>query len=388
MTESVFDRARDQWSIADVVGTSIKLTRQGKQVRGECPLCGAGKKSGSTPFSADPVKKLWKCWACQEQGDVITLYAMIHGYERLDAAKRMAGDMSTPAPVRRPEPVKVHMPEGPSFSEVMAWEVWREAMPAKNTPAQRYLLGRGICGQPLLNAVSILRFHPHVYHSGPWNRPLHFPAVVAQVVAPDDDGRPIPTGGITCIYLRPGGQGKARVPHGEKAKKMWGPQTMDGRPGGVWLAPWDGEGAVVTGEGIETALSLAVLHAGPCRPLATLSLDRLQGGWRADKFGCRDPRVPQIDTGRPALTWPEPPGAPFGRVLIGVDHDMGPVKVKVPGAVRNTAADHVLSASDRAQICASLASQWWRRAAPAASIEPLIAPLGQDWNDYLQESLT
>lgn len=386
MTQSVYDRARDAATITGVAG--VKLTRQGKQLRGECPLCGAGKKSKSAPFSAEPVKKVFKCWSCGEAGDVIDLYRMMFGYDRLEAAQRLAGEATGPRPVMRPDPVRVHVPEGPSFSEVMARDVWRETVHGRHTPVQRYLLGRSIHGQVLLSALEVLRFHPHVYQSGPPSRPICFPAQVGQTVSPGDDGRPIPTGGIHVTYLAPGGKGRAKWPDGTTVKKkMFGPQTFDGRPGGIWLAPLWGDGPLVMGEGIETAASLAVLNDGPCRPLATLALDRLQGGWRADAMGCRDPGVPQIDIARPPLTWPEPPGAPWGEVQIGVDHDMAPVNVKVRGTARFDVVDHTLDATDRARICASLASSWWARAAPAARIVPLIAPKGQDWNDYLMETL-
>jgi hypothetical protein len=390
--DQLFKRAHDRADIKAVAG--VELYRAGKRWRGECPLCGSGKgKKSGGPFSVDIVKKMFKCWACGEASDVIGLESLITGKSRMDCAKALAGEFELgTAYVPTTAAANVHVPEddfmpgeeGPTFAQKFAARIWAEAVPARGTLVQRYLMSRGITGWVLLTMVEQLRFHPNVYHSNHDGRSLSFPAMVARVVVPIATGcQANPTGGIHCTYLARDGSGKAPVPKDRNAKQMWGPQGLDGRPGGAWLSNIDAAGDLLVAEGIETVASMAMLHGEPCRMVAALSLDRLQGGWMTDAWGRSDPDVPVADPDKPAFTWRSPPEAPWRRVFIGLDMDMSPIRVKVRASLKGGTIDRMIDGVARARRCGSLARQHWQRAGAidARSVAPGI---GEDFNDKLR----
>lgn len=392
--QALFDEARQE-PIASVCPT--KLYRSGHQLRGECPLChsGAGKGKGGN-FSVNPAKNLWYCFGgCGDGGDVIELEHRLNstGSEtRLDAARRLAtgnfpGDRKPAA--ARPATVKVFVPEerrGWTFEH--AQRLWKEGLPSEGTLVQRYLVWRGFRGWVLKAMLKHLRFHPMAYHSGPSHDPYAFPAMLGRVFAPAG-----PTGGTHATYLRIDGLGKADIP-GASSKVMWGPQSRDGQPGGVWLTHPYAPGPLAVAEGIESTGSVAQLREERCRMVAALSLDRLQGGWLADALGHKDPDCPRPDPDRPGFTWPEPlapiasdsttaPAAPWGQIIIGVDHDMSPMPVKVRGRDGRT-ADRLLTTMERARICGALASASWKRTTKAEILVALPPP-GRDWNKVLMD---
>jgi hypothetical protein len=375
--DEIFARARaaDVVDVAEAAG--VKLWRAGRRMRGECPLCHASKgKRADGAFSADPQAGMWKCWACGLGGDVVRLEHELHGRpgEGLaDAARRLAGVAPgrwAPAAPRSANPVRKAAPPGrPSPGERM----WREARPAAGSLARTYLAARGIGGPVLEAALRRLRFHPAALWDWDAERgqAVRAPAMLAQVTTPAG-----PTGGIHCTYLRADGGGKAAL---SPAKKMWGPQAdADGRPGGAWLIGPGGSDPLVVAEGIETALSAAMLWDGPCRAAAALALNRLQGGYLVDRWGRADPAALQADPDRPAFTWPD-----MDQVAIAVDRDMSPIEIKVRGQLGGSARRRI-EGEARARICAGLAAQHWRRAG-ARQVHCIAPAAGRDFNDQLRE---
>lgn len=379
--DDLFDLAMARADLEKIAG--VPLFRAGRRVRGECPLCGAskGKKAGGA-FSADPRAKVWKCWGCDEGGDAIDLehrLRSVSGETLRDAALRIVGAPPAPdgpaaPPARRPERPVIGQPDDDAWKARLAVTLWREARPAARSPVGAYLSARGISGRPLNEGLKHLRFHPAAYHSGPAHRPVLLPAMVALVRTPEG-----PTGGVHVTYLAPDGLAKT---HRTPSKIMWGPQGHDGRPGGVWLTHPTAEGPLVVAEGIESALAAAVLMGRPCRAAAALSLGRLQGGWLADAWGRRDPILPTADPETPAFTWPEPETAPWGEVLIWVDRDMKPIRIKVR-RVAGGSWRRPLGPEERARVCGALAEQAWRRAG-ANAVRIMAGGAGRDPNDELR----
>lgn len=398
MTDDLFERAFQAADIEAVAG--VKLYPAGRQRRGECPLCGAskGKKSGGA-FSADPRGKVFKCFACGEGGDVVKLEHLLNsrvGESLRDAAARLAGDSFVPAqgfaaakPARLRRAVREATQDDDGAWKVeVAARLWREARPARGTLVEVYLRVRGITGSVLDQALSLLRFHPAAYHSGPMDRPRLAPAAIGLVMAIGPAGTAMATGGVHVTYLASDGRGKSAL---EPAKRMWGPQgwtRADGvtRPGGVWLTRPDASGPLIVAEGIESALSAAILSEiegrGACRVVATLSLGALQGGWASDQWGRVNADMPKGDPEKPAFTWPEPSDAPWGEVRICVDRDMSVITVKCRKAGGGT-WKRPLDAEARAQVCAGLAEQAWR-AAGANAVRIWAPAPGRDFNDELR----
>ena len=364
----LFDDAR-QADITAVAG--VPLRRAGRRMRGECPLCGASKgKKASGAFSADPARRVFTCWACGAGGDVIELERLLRGGSPREAAERLVG--ADPSPLR-PEPA-AKIERAPAAVSQTALRLWRNAQPARGTLAEAYLRRRGLDGWVLDQALGKLRFHPDAFwgFDDAGKRPIGAPAMVACVYAPDG-----PTGGCHVTYLSEDGR-KARL---DPAKRMWGPQVGGGdRRGGAWLLTCT-EGPLIVGEGIESTLSAAMMHGGPCSAVATLSLGAMQGGWLRDKWGRVDADMPRADPDAPAFTW-SPKARSWDAVMIAIDRDMSPIRVKVRKALGGT-AERILSSDDRARICAGLASAAWRRTG-VRDVRAIDPGPGRDFNDLLR----
>ena len=382
MTDDLFERARAQCKVASQVKT--KLGKSGSWLRGECPLCGAskGKVGGSAAFVVDGAER-WFCFGCEESGDVIELVAETRYMSRVEAAQWILGPEYAPAAKVEPsaDQARASEPgEAAARNAARAADIWHEATPATGTLVETYLASRHIDGRVLALMCRRLRFHPRVLWGRSGNRWVHAPGMVGAYHTAAG-----PTGGVHVTFLRADGRGKADL---DPAKRMFGPTAdAEGRPGAVWLIGPKGVGDLVVGEGIESAGAAAVLHGEPCRLAATTDLRRLQGGWLADQWNRRDPDVVRSDPASPPFTWPLR-DIGVERVLIAVDRDMSPIKIKARKAMGGT-YERILGAEDRARICGSLAEQAWHRANPQLppSAFRTVAPApGRDFSDELMEA--
>lgn len=377
-TDSVFDRAKAKVSIEGYLkGESVKLVRSGKQMRGPCILC----DGGTTKFKVAGDR--FYCFGCEKHGDVVALVAEHRRCEPYTAARWLLGeDVPVTAPAER-RPVA---PSGPSASDKVAAEILAEAKPFAGSLAERYLLGRGIAAEVLALAAGNLRYHGSAKHhwddaGGHWVRA---PALVVPVITAHGL-----TGGVHVTYLDRSTGGKAQL---SPAKRMWGPQTFNGLPGGAWLIGPVAEARLgtdlVVAEGIETALSVATIawrKGIATRACAALSLNRLQGGLHRDSEGCVDPWRPVAELSAPAFTWPAPPQDPWGEVLIAVDRDMSDIKVRARSG-RGKPVDMRLTGEVRARVCGRLAVAAWS-AAGAGRARAIVPPPCSDFNDELRRVL-
>lgn len=187
----------------------------------------------------------------------------------------------------------------------LAKRIWDSCVPLAGTPTEAYLASRGVATNS-----TMLRHHPALWHE---ERNINCPALVAAV---QQDGA---FTGIHRTFLTEVGD--------KFDRKMLGPC----RGGSVHLTPY--KKTLIVAEGIETALSVMVLHADP-----------EAGYWAALSSG-----------GMAGLVLPRRAGA----LVVAADGD---------NSGRN-------AASELAQR-ASLAG--W-------SARILHAPEGKDFNDILQE---
>ncbi|PZU62328.1 MAG: hypothetical protein DI552_00215 [Brevundimonas sp.] len=386
--ETMFDVARREASLDAVAGRYVKLRGPDANRRGSCPWCFPKRalKGGGSTFQAKLTKKTWRTFCCDRFGDVTDLYCEMERVTPVEAVRALVGSTALPAPKPRAEPREREKTEGPSQSDRIAAELWRAGVPFAGTLGEKYLLGRGIAPEVVKAAAANLRFHPRANRR--WDderRKWTFaPAMLMLVVAWDfDQGRARATGGVHATYLTPQG----RKAEGDDAKRMWGPQQIDGRPGGAWLigpgTEHADEGPTATAEGAENALSVATLEfrrsGRIIRTCAALSLNRLQGGLARDNEGRIDPFDPQPSPDAPAFVWPG-----LGEVLIGIDRDMKPVRVKAR-TPRGRTCDYTLDAEARARLCARFASAAW--AAVGASPRPIWPSAKSDLNDDLRRVL-
>ncbi|PHY20915.1 CHC2 zinc finger domain-containing protein [Caulobacter sp. BP25] len=380
--QDLFDRAKARISIEDLAGKVTKLRGNANQQRGACPIQGCGSKSKTVPFAVWPKTGRFRCYSCGAWGDVVDLEHQLGGGSSADAARRLLGEGFQPSKPRR-----AYTPEDRQADDrkrqSLAQRMWREARPILGTLAEKYLLGRAIHPAVVARAAARLRFHPAALHSfdegaQDWVRA---PALIAS--AETERG---PTGGVHCTYLLRDGSGRDKA----LGKKMWGVHVgRDGRPAGAWLIGPELEGfawtPLVLGEGIETTLSLASLawmQGRRVRAVAALSLSRLQGGVERDDQGCLDLDHPKADLSVRPFIWPPPGAQPWPEVLVGIDHDMKPLKV-MGRTGRGRSVPMILDAEARAALCASLVKQHWR-AAGEPNVRTLLPPLNSDWNNELQ----
>lgn len=384
--DEIFAKAREEGDLEAVAcsgSEAVKLTGRLNDRRGACPLCGGPK--GSQRFSVDTVKRVWKCHSCGKGGDVIGLERELRGGSMLDAARRLVGGVVvevSPEVVerrrRQQQAAEAQQARIQQYKARRAAEVWKGAVAAKGTLVEVYLRSRGLSGPWLEAMLGQLRFHGGVHHSGEGRFTRGAPAMVGLRMAPAG-----PTGGVHITYLAANGRGKADL---DPAKKMLGASEREGMVGGVWLTPPDAEGPLFVGEGIESTGSAAQLSGiWPCRMVAALSLDALQGGWLKDKWGRVSVALPRADLMRPGFIWPDAvtDERRSGEVLrIAVDRDMSPLKVRIRKPLGGS-ADHVMSADERAQVCGTLATAHWR-AAGASGVRVIAPPAGRDFNDELR----
>lgn len=382
----VVEEARRAVPVVDLAGREVRLRRAGREFRGPCPLCGAGAGGkGTPPFAASPETGKWRCFACLDFGDVVDLERALRGGTVAEAARRLAGAPPGPAAqTERPAPT-AKGPSEPSGSARIAAELLAGSRPVTGTLAERYLRARGIAPDVIACAAANLRYHPGAKWGwdGARREWIKAPALILPVVVAGPGGAPVPTGGVHATYLARDGQSKAAL---EPAKRMWGPQSLDGRPGGAWLIGPRGTGALVVGEGAETVLSvvtLALAGSGEVmRACAALSLGRLQGGELRDGEGLIDPYRPRPDPERAPFVWPLPEGATaWPEVLVAIDRDMSPVRVRAR-TPRGRLCDFLRDGEARARLCARLASAAWK--STGARVRVLMPPPGSDWNDELR----
>lgn len=378
--DEVFVRAVE---VADLVAVAgVKLRGPDKDKRGECPLCGGPK--GTQRFSVNLSKGVWHCHVCAKGGDVIDLESAIRGGSLREAAERLVGGVLapvTPQVKREREERRARQEQvearSKAFKAMRAGDLWRTAFAAKGSLAEVYFRSRGLYGPWLDAALEQLRYQPMAHHSGTGSNACGAPAVIGLRMAPNG-----PTGGVHITYLRHDGRGKSAL---LPSKRMLGEGSRDGVPGGIWLTSPHGEGPLIEGEGIESTISAAILNGvWPCRMVATLSLEAMQGGWAADKWGRVSVDMPRADLSQRAFVWP------FGKedvpVIIAVDRDMSTIQRKVRKATGGT-MDVAVDAEARARVCGSLAQQQWR-AAGATRVSVIAPGPGRDFNDELRARQT
>lgn len=377
--ESLFDRAK-RVSPAEIARLhGAKLHRSGKKkARGECLLCG-----GRDTFLADDPGPIWHCFSCGDSGDSVKFEMLFSDHpDRTAAARVLAGDAER-AERERParvsaEPVEAEVVDS---ATVAAWIVER-MRPATGTIVEAWLAARGMDLAPIAPFIARLHFLERCPTS-PWrvsSSPEGMrsrPAMVATLRERPDG----PIVGVHTTFLRSDGRGKANLGNGSngkprKARKMWG----RARRAACFLSDLDGPGPLCAGEGIETVLHYASALHGPSRPLALLSLDNLQGRALRDDKGVVPLWNIRPDPDALPFTWNRP-----GEVHVLVDADMSPVRMRVQAQRRGPRDWAIIDRAQRAEICATLAVQAWRRAG-AAPVRAMRPPMGMDFDDLGREA--
>lgn len=413
--DATMERARAATSLVGLVARRVKLRRTGRDWNGLCPF----HQEKTPSFKVSDEKGFFHCFGCGAHGDAIDWLQRAEGLGFREAvASLLGGDL--PDARHRFAPEQRAAARGPvevvSSMTAARW-VFRTSGPARGEIVERWLEARGcdpgFAPLPGFPAIDQLRFHPRcpvgVWKVGaqPEDAWLTAPAMVAPIR--DADGA---NWGVHLTFLSADGRSKAALPpvqgRERPSRKIFGKVARNA----VFLTPPEAmcasfepgtnsqpcrETPLVVGEGLETSWSFAQALGRPCRAVAALSLENLQGGVVKLRDGAlplwnlrADPeRPPFLLFSGPAASPHTNPAAPgeeggLGEVIIAVDADMKPLRdqrVQLAKGERPVVAD--IDGLRRAEICAALASQAWRRAG-ATKVTAVRPRMGLDFNDQVR----
>jgi hypothetical protein len=381
LDDATIELARSARSLVGLVARRVQLRRAGRSWSGLCPF----HQEKTPSFSVSEEKGFYHCFGCGAHGSAIDWMMEAEGLGFREAvASLLGGDLpDARKPLRAVEREKAPQRVDVVSSMTAARWIFRTSSVARGDLPERWLEARGLDPRfeplPGIFAIDQLRYHARCpvgvwrVDQDPEDHWLTAPAMIAPFS--DAEGA---HWGVHVTYLSPDGRAKAKLPLAQGRERPT--RKMFGKMGGhaVLLVPAEtlcSDAPLVVGEGLETTWSLAQSMAR-CRPVATLSLENLQGG----AVRLRDGSLPlwnlSADPERPPFTLPDP-----GEVVIAVDADMKPLrdqKVQQARGARPVRRDVV--GLERAEICASLSAQAWRRAG-ASSVRCVRPRMGMDFND-------
>jgi DNA primase len=142
VTQEVIAEVRHRANIVDIISETVVLKKAGKEYRGLCPF--HNEKSGS--FYVNPDKGIFKCFGCNEGGDVFAFLQKAKGTDFIDTVRNLAERYG----VRLVESVeeKQHYDRRAQFFALneAACTYFTQLLqdPADGATARKYLEGRGI----------------------------------------------------------------------------------------------------------------------------------------------------------------------------------------------------------------------------------------------------
>jgi DNA primase len=145
---AAINRVQQANDIVDVVGEHVSLKKKGRELIGLCPFHEDHRPS----MNVNPVKQIFKCFACGAGGDVLKFIQMREGLTFPQAVERLAERAGIQLkPVRRVAPPSPGQPDSidPNLlARVNKWaaQFFQQCLndPEKGKHARDYLAGRGI----------------------------------------------------------------------------------------------------------------------------------------------------------------------------------------------------------------------------------------------------
>ncbi|MCU0913311.1 MAG: DNA primase [Planctomycetes bacterium] len=145
---AAINRVQQANDIVDVVGEHVSLKKKGHELIGLCPFHEDHRPS----MNVNPVKQIFKCFACGAGGDVLKFVQMREGLTFPQAIERLAERAGIQLnPVRRVAPRTPGEPESVDpnlLARVNKWamQFFQQSLndPQKGKIAREYLAGRGI----------------------------------------------------------------------------------------------------------------------------------------------------------------------------------------------------------------------------------------------------
>ncbi|WP_057464339.1 toprim domain-containing protein [Pseudovibrio sp. POLY-S9] len=287
-TQAWIDEAKDVPLDVAAEMTSAAFKRTGSEFTSisGCPACGGRDRLGF-----NTAKKVWICRGADQGHDAIGFLMHVNSLSFLEAVEALTGRPNPSGQKSKPltqeqrdaierkraaakakaEAAEAEQAEKVEDTKAYSLKLWKEGRSIAGTPAETYLLNRGI---PKLDWPTCLRFHKGLKHQSGKT----YPALIAQVV--DVDGAHM---AIWRIFLTRDGQ---KAP--EQYVKL-GLAPISG--GAVRLAAPSG-GRIALTEGIETGLAVMVLTGLPVWPVLARAgfknLELPEGVERVDNYADHD----------------------------------------------------------------------------------------------------
>lgn len=130
------ERLKAEASITAVASERTELKRIGGEQVGLCPL----HQEDTPSFHVNEGKGVYHCFGCSAGGDVVDLFSRLHGTDFLETCTCIAGSERRSIPAMQPEEQAVRR----VLARRRAGEEWRNASAIEGTPAEAYLLSRGV----------------------------------------------------------------------------------------------------------------------------------------------------------------------------------------------------------------------------------------------------
>ena len=138
--DDVVEEVRSRADIVEIIGEHVPLKRSGKDFKGRCPF----HEEKTPSFYVVPAKGFYKCFGCNESGDVFTFVMKRMGFDFLDAVRYLAErtGVEIRETQRGAEDPHRHLHEANAFAqEFFEKSLWEERT---GREARAYLKGRGI----------------------------------------------------------------------------------------------------------------------------------------------------------------------------------------------------------------------------------------------------
>ncbi len=247
---ALVDDARSRRKLSDIVGRYTTLAKRGaRELAGLC--CFHTESTASLEVNDD--KGTYHCHGCGAGGDAITFLINREGLTFREAVEQLRGE-SHPA-VSDADRAQRKVADATALQERidLARSIWANSSPISGTPAEVYLLGRGIRIEPpkTVRYVQTPRWRSH--ETGEVGR--NVPALVCAIQNAADE-----IVGVQCVFLDEGGRRKYERPRpdGSKAKAKLSFGVVVG--GALRLGPI--AESIVLCEGPEDGLTLMQMLPG------------------------------------------------------------------------------------------------------------------------------
>lgn len=134
------ERIRDANPIEDVVQEHVELTRRGNVFKGLCPF----HPDKNPSMDVNPDRRTFRCWSCEEHGDVFSFVQKIEGVEFPEAKKILAERAGIEIKEWKPDP-RLKQQEDQDLQLLERTAAWfeRQLQSTAGAPARKYLADRG-----------------------------------------------------------------------------------------------------------------------------------------------------------------------------------------------------------------------------------------------------